>query len=232
MISKAVILAGGFGTRLQHVVPDMPKSMAPVCGRSFLEYQFEYLINHGIREVYLSVGHRAEAIESFFGNSFRSLILIYAYEEHPLGTGGGLLNAMRGIHQPLFVLNGDTFFDVPLQHYFDVWLISGAEAALALKVMEDVSRYGTVRVDNDRRITQFREKGAESGRGLINGGIYIIDPAWLRRRAPGKNFSLERDVFEQVVTTDHLLGVPFEDYFIDIGIPEDYEKAQHDFRGR
>lgn len=233
---EAIILAGGLGTRLRQVVPGLPKPMAPVNGRPFLEYQMDYWIDQGVRRFILSVGYRHEIIERHFGVSYRGAELAYAVERTPLGTGGGLLMAAGKILAagPWLVLNGDTFFAVTLaqlRHFHDS---KRAEVTLCLFPVEHNNRYTGVEIDEEGRIVglQSRHTGA---RQLINGGVYLLGEAALADlpcRA-GDKISLETDILEQFLSRGkRLFGHVVHERFIDIGIPEDYARAASVLTGK
>src|ERR1041385_3540817 len=161
MIKEAIILAGGLGTRLRSVVNDLPKSMAPVNGKPFLHYLFLWLKKYEINRAVLSVGYLSEKVEEYFGEEYLGIKITYAKEESALGTGGGIRLAMEkcsGAH--VLVLNGDTFFDVDLEKLSEVHLGGSSDATLALRKVEDGSRYGTIQLDGNR-IKAFREKSPE-----------------------------------------------------------------------
>lgn len=233
MITEAIILAGGFGTRLQSVVFDLPKPMAPVNDKPFLDYQLLYLKHFGIKKVVLSVGHLHPMITLHYGSTFEGMELDYAIENGPLGTGGGIRMAMeKCVSKTVLVLNGDSFFDINLNTLYKQHNTFMADCSLALRKVEDTSRYGTIKQGNNSAIISFKEKNGEAKPGLINAGIYILDKEiYLQKTKPGKKFSIEKDFFEKKIKELNIFGFPYEDYFIDIGIPEDYEKAQNDFKG-
>ncbi len=232
MITEAIILAGGFGTRLQSIVFDLPKPMAPVNDRPFLDYQLLYLKNYGIKKVILSVGHLHPMITLHYGNIFEGMELDYAIENAPLGTGGGIRMAIEKCNsKSVFVLNGDSFFDINLNSLYKQHNTFMADCSLALRQVEDTSRYGTIKQGSNSTITSFKEKNGEAKPGLINAGIYILDKEiYLQKTKAGKKFSIEKDFFEKKIKELNICGFPYEGYFIDIGIPEDLEKAQHDFK--
>jgi D-glycero-alpha-D-manno-heptose 1-phosphate guanylyltransferase len=240
MTNRCVILAGGFGTRLKSVVDDRPKVMALVNGRPFLEYQIEYLRQQQITEFVLSTGYKGEMVQEHFSTwgsaeefeTTTQIQITFSHESSPLGTGGAILQAISGLEGALFVLNGDSFFDISLQRMWEVWVRETPKLVMALREADDVSRFGAVDLDNHGRIRAFSEKGSHTGAGLINGGVYLFDAAWLRAQAPSTVFSFEKDVLEQCAGQQHLVGVPFSNYFIDIGVPTEYERAQHDFTKR
>lgn len=229
---EAIVLAGGFGTRLQQVVSDLPKSMAPIKQRPFLEYLFDYLINQGVTSVVLSVGYKHEIISAHFENNYRSLEISYAVETEPLGTGGGIRLAFWKIKgQRALVMNGDSIFRTDYRSLLEFHLKKKADATLALRKLEDTGRFGRVSLNRSRRITGFEEKGNSPEPGYINGGVYIIEKKFLMEPEFRGRFSMEKDCFELYYPNSRLYGLPVEGYFLDIGIPEDYLKAQHEFEG-
>ncbi|MDL2227474.1 HAD-IIIA family hydrolase [Bacteroidales bacterium OttesenSCG-928-K03] len=282
MVNSAVILAGGFGTRLQSVIQNIPKPMAPVKGKAFLEYLLIYLLKNNIDDVVLSVGHLHESITSYFGNKYgkhveignrieyRELSISYAIENEPLGTGGGIKYALsKSKGENVFVLNGDSFFDINLKTLSDFYFEKQTNIAIALREVEDVSRYGSVEISEENKIISFLEKGQKTGEGLINAGIYILNRNILND-FPEK-FSFEKDFLENAIFFQHknndklipkhssspnlkksplgdlgaksplgdleakspsrdlsapkIFGLSFNNNFIDIGIPEDYNRA-------
>jgi len=233
MIKEAIILAGGFGTRLREVIgKDIPKPMAPVNGKPFLEYLLTYLDKWGVDRVILASGYKHEVIEEYFGDRYKSQEIVYSREEEPLGTGGAVKKALEYVNGfSCYVINGDTFFDVNLWKMANAFKAKEAVSMMALRKMDDVSRYGIVKIDLDNKITDFKEKGSETGMGFINGGTYILQrKAFLELNLPEK-FSLETDYFEKYYSKQAIFGVRCYSFFLDIGIPEDYEEAQDAFEG-
>ncbi len=233
MITTAIILAGGFGTRLQSVVSDLPKPMAPVNDQPFLNYQLNYLKHYGIKKVILSLGYLPEKIKDYYGNNFNGLEIDYVIEKEPLGTGGGIRLALEKCEEEkVFILNGDSFFDVNLIEFYNRHLQNNSEISLALRKVSNAERYGTIEKNNENRIISFKEKSGFAKEGIINGGVYILDKKKYTALTPAnKNFSIEKDFFEKQLQAIQIKGFEFEGYFIDIGIPEDYTKAQHDLKG-
>ncbi|HHH50668.1 MAG TPA: D-glycero-D-manno-heptose 1-phosphate guanosyltransferase [Saprospiraceae bacterium] len=228
MTNKAIILAGGLGTRLQSVVKELPKPMAPVQGKPFLEFVFQYLIAQGIEEAILSIGYRAEAIRAYFGDQYRSCQLKYVIEAEPLGTGGAIKKAAELCgEETFFVLNGDTIFDANLKALETIFLQQKADVALSLKAMRNFDRYGLVEIDGDFRIRAFQEKQYCEA-GLINGGIYLMKKSVFDLAVFPQKFSFEKDFLETYLDQLKIIGCPLDGYFIDIGIPEDYERAQRE----
>jgi D-glycero-alpha-D-manno-heptose 1-phosphate guanylyltransferase len=227
---EAIVLAGGFGTRLQKLVSDVPKSMACINHRPFLEYLFDYLISQGVKKVVLSVGYKHDIISDHFKDQYKSLAIGYSVETEPLGTGGGVRLAFWKIVGPrALVMNGDSLFRADYRAMLEFHLKKKANATLALRKLDDTSRYGRVSLNRARRITGFEEKGSYAGSGYINGGVYIIEKLFLMEPEFRGRFSLEKDCFEPLCPYSRLFGFPSDGYFLDIGIPEDYLKAQHEF---
>ena len=232
-ITTAIVLAGGFGTRLQSVVQDVPKPMAPVNGKPFLYWVMKYLVKQNINHIILSVGYKHQTIIDYFGHKFEQVPLNYAVELSPLGTGGGILLASRFSNFNSFmVVNGDTFFNVPLNEFSDFHFESQSDLSIALKPMNDFDRYGIVETDTSNRVIAFKEK-MKREEGNINGGIYITSRSFLESLNLKDAFSFEKDVLEKKLTEKKFCAFQFDKYFIDIGIPEDYNKAQTDveFKG-
>ena len=230
MTTEAIILAGGAGTRLQKIVADLPKPMALVNGKPFLEYLLTYLSGFNISHVVLSVGYKAEIIQQYFGNNFGEIKLSYATEKQPIGTGGGIRLALKQtLSKHVFILNGDTFFNADLNALKKKHLQNKANLTMALKKIEDSSRYGTVKINESKKILGFAEKIENKKNALINGGVYLINKeSFLDLRFPEK-FSFEKEYMEKYVGEKKFYGLVFDTYFIDIGIPETYKKAQSDF---
>jgi D-glycero-alpha-D-manno-heptose 1-phosphate guanylyltransferase len=228
VVKEAVILAGGFGTRLQSVVTDVPKPMAPVNSKPFLQYILDYCIKQGIEKIVLSTGYKHEVIFSFFGTQYNTLQIQYAHEQEPLGTGGGIQFALKKCKdENVVVLNGDTFFDVDLQELEGQHIKAQSEFSIAAKKMYHFNRYGIIQTI-ENRITAFEEKRAVD-EGIINAGVYIIKrQKFLDLQLPSK-FSMEKDYMEKFFSSKPFYAFEFDGYFIDIGIPEDYEKVQRDF---
>ena len=224
MKREAVILAGGLGTRLRDVIADLPKSLAPVSGLPFLTYILEQLSKVSFSKAVLAVGYKHEAIISYYGKSYKNISLEYSIEDEPLGTGGALLKASSLISSEyLFVFNGDTIFYIDIDDFEKIFRRVKCDMAVALKPMKDFDRYGSVTLAGER-IISFNEKRYCS-EGLINGGIYIVNSGWLRKNSPGPRFSFEKDIMEKRVGNDIVNSYISDSYFIDIGVPEDYEKA-------
>lgn len=221
---EAIVLAGGLGTRLRSVVPDLPKPMAPVAGRPFLEIVLGQLARRGFTRVVLSVGYKSELIRAHFGDRFQGLELDYAVEDSPLGTGGAIRLALEHCREDhVFVFNGDTYLDLEVDAVESLWQ-AHHEAIVVGREVEDVSRYGSLRLE-DGRIRVFGEK-AGSGRGLINAGCYVLRRDQLDAFQPGQVFSLEVDYLTGLARDAGIRCFVTRGHFIDIGVPEDFQRAQ------
>lgn len=223
MINEAIILAGGLGTRLSGIITDIPKPMAPIAQKPFLAYLLEYVSQFNINKIILAVGFKYKVIENYFGSNYKNIRLIYAVENQPLGTGGAILNALQNTQsQNVFLLNGDTFFDVDLNMLEKKHTQTNAHLTLSLKPLTNFDRYGTVELDNTR-VSAFIEK-KNMASGLINGGVYALNKNIFDNNLPLK-FSFETDVMEKNVATKNIQSIICNNYFIDIGIPTDYNRA-------
>lgn len=231
MLKEALILAGGLGTRLQSVVSDVPKPMAQVAGKPFVEYILQYLQEFGVERIVFSIGYKAEAFQKYFGKNYQEIEIEYVIEKEPLGTGGALKFALEHcINSEILVLNGDTFFNIELD---DLWIfhqLHQSDFTMALREVENAARYGTVKLNENGKITGFIEKTGNNEKGIINAGIYILNKSIFNSYPLTEKFSLEKDFLEKYLTNLNLFGCICEGYFIDIGIPEDYKKAQDDFK--
>ncbi len=226
---EAIILAGGFGTRLQSVVSDVPKPMAPVAGRPFLTYLLDRLQKQGYTHVVLATGYLHEKVEEFFGHEYRGISIDYARELSPLGTGGAMVNALQYCHEDaVTVINGDTLFDIDHERLCRFAEEKDTSLAIVLRQVPDAGRYGSVEIDANGCITTFKEKNAEAGSGLINGGIYRIQRSLLDGFTLGEKFSFEQELMQQRYRDERYYAYADGAYFLDIGIPEDYSRAQQE----
>lgn len=227
---EAIILVGGLGTRLQSVVNDRPKCMALVANRPFLKYLLDYLKLYKVDHVILSLGYKYEIILDWLKNQDYPFKVSYVIEDQPLGTGGGIqLATKKLISDTCFILNGDTFFDVDLNVMEKFHFEKLADITLALKSMKDSDRYGSVEINADGKILKFLEKKYCS-EGLINGGVYFMNKSIFNKCSLPYKFSFEKEVLEAQVHNLDIVGFPSDCYFIDIGIPSDYAKANVDFQ--
>ena len=227
-ITEAIILAGGLGTRLREAVPDLPKCMAPVNGRPFISFVIRHLQQQGITRFIFSLGYRSDAFTEYLltildSSSFESVI-----EKEPLGTGGAIQFAIRfSKEKNVLIVNGDSIFKIDLAMLADFHFAHQCHCTLALKPMKNFERYGVVELHPDHSISLFKEKQFYS-KGLINGGVYILNrEAFLALGFPEK-FSFETGYLQKYYTLGNIYGVVQNGYFIDIGIPEDYSKAQNE----
>jgi D-glycero-alpha-D-manno-heptose 1-phosphate guanylyltransferase len=212
------------GTRLRGVVPDLPKPLAPVGGRPFLAIVLRQLSRHGFRSVVLSVGYRHEMIRDAFGERFEGLTLVYAVEEQPLGTGGAIRLAVRACDdRDVFVLNGDSYVELDFADMQTIHRESGAVLTLCAVEVPDASRYGRVLGENGC-VIGFAEKSI-AGPGLVNAGVYLMRRDLLEATTPAA-FSFERDVLAARVAELRPRVYVSHGRFIDIGVPEDYARAQ------
>lgn len=231
MIKEAIILAGGLGTRLRSVMSDVPKCMAPVAGKPFLHYVLDFLQNSGVQHFVISVGYLHEMIEEYLFKNYGQLNYTLSLEKEPLGTGGAIrLASDKCSEKNVLICNGDTLYKIDVSALSKLHEEMNAACTLSLKPMHYFDRYGAVELNEDHSIKSFKEKQYYTS-GLINGGVYALNrEKFLKENLPEK-FSFEKDYLEKnVKNNDHekpkLYGIIQDDYFIDIGIPEDYEKAQ------
>jgi NDP-sugar pyrophosphorylase family protein len=221
----AAILAGGFGTRLRSVVSDRPKVIAEICGRPFLTYLFDQLLSFHISHVVLCTGYMGDRIRETVGNAYGPLMIEYSQEPLPLGTAGALKNAFtRFTSDQILILNGDSFYETNIATFWNWHISKNASASLLLTKITDTRRYGRIETDSQGIILHCNEKEGNSGPGLINTGIYIINKQLIFSIPPGKNVSLEREMFPLWIGRK-LYGYSSEGRFIDIGTPEDFAIA-------
>lgn len=206
--------------------------MAPINNIPFLNYQLNYLKHFGVQKVILSVGYLHEKITNYYKNNFNGIEIKYSIEDEPMGTGGGIRLAMQhGNDTELLVLNGDSFFDVDIKSFYDFHIQQNAQISLALRNVNNAARYGTITINKQQQIISFKEKSGLAKEGLINGGVYILNKNLFLNNTPSTtNFSIEKDFFETQLQHLMIKGFGCNQYFIDIGIPQDYQKAQHDFK--
>ncbi len=226
MIRECIILAGGLGTRLRDTVPGIPKCMAPVAGRPFLFYVINYLRSQGIEKFIFSLGYKQEQIQNWLDEQFPTLSYQCSLETEPLGTGGAIqLACGMATEKNIAVANGDTLFRANLHEAGLFHIRNNAECTLLLKPMIHFDRYGVVETGKDNLVTRFREKQYYPA-GHINGGLYLLQAGrFLDEELPGK-FSFERDYLEKFYSERRIYGLVDDGYFIDIGIPGDYRRAQ------
>ena len=230
MIKQAIILAGGLGTRLRSVVSDVPKCMAPVAGKPFLHYVIAHLQNNGIQSFIFSVGYKSESIINFIKNDYTGISYQFSVEEEPLGTGGAVKFSLeKTTERNILLCNGDTLFKANINELNNFHLLHNSDCTLCLKPMNNFDRYGVVELDNDDLIVSFKEKQFYK-KGLINGGVYALNAeTFINKNLPEK-FSFEKDYLEKFVKEEKMFGLIQDAYFIDIGIPEDYKRAQKELK--
>jgi D-glycero-alpha-D-manno-heptose 1-phosphate guanylyltransferase len=224
-----IILAGGLGTRLKTVVSEVPKPMAPVCGEPFLNQILEKLPIKNINSIILSVGYKHEVIRDYYKEEYNGIKLVYAVEDEPLGTGGGIKLALeKATEEHCLIVNGDTLFNVDHEQFWQNHVQQNNDITLALKMVQSPDRYGTVLLDRTK-IVRFSEKKAGLKSGLINGGLYWIKTNLIQEMPRSHKFSFETEFLEAKVFELKMGGYIDDSLFIDIGIPEDYERAQSIF---
>jgi len=223
----AIILAGGLGTRLRSVVPDLPKPMALINGIPFLEYQMSYWIKQGVSHFILSVGYKSEVIVDHFSDTFRDIPVDYVIENEPLGTGGGLLLAAEKLQEVFVVLNGDTFFEVNLKELISFHAEKYADWSFSLFRTNEIGRYMGMDIAEDGKILALKSKSPQTAR-LANGGAYLVEPSALSqfKEKVGSKLSLEDDILPLMLKNrSRMFGSEQNGRFIDIGIPDDYFRA-------
>lgn len=231
-MKECIILAGGLGTRLQSVVNDVPKCMASVAKEPFLSHIFDYLEAQQFDHIILSLGYKSEVVLDWLKTQDRSFNVSYVIESKALGTGGAIRYAFsKVISDKAFILNGDTFFNIETSKMFDLQGALRTDILIALKPMFNFDRYGSVEIDKVGRITRFVEK-KHIDEGLINGGVYLIKKDIFENLDLPEFFSFEKEILEGRTTQLQIFGMPFDKYFIDIGIPSDFEKANQDFANK
>jgi NDP-sugar pyrophosphorylase family protein len=227
----AIILAGGLGTRLRDVLPNVPKVLAPVRGRPFLAYLLDHLAIAGFRWVTLATGHQAGAVERTFGSTYKGLQLRYSREDRPLGTGGALRLAAASLDAKfLLALNGDSHVACELPPFLAWHRASGLAGSLLLVRVADAGRFGTVTTDEGGGIRAFEEKRGVAEPGWINAGVYLLSRELLLSLPEGQVVSLERDAFPRWLPAG-LGGYRVEAPFLDIGTPESLARAEEFLAG-
>jgi len=229
----AVVLVGGFGTRLRPLTLTVPKNLVPVAGVPLIERVVAHLASHGIERVVLSLGYRPDSFFAAFpSNTAAGVPLTYVVEPAPLDTAGAIRFAAReaGVRDTFVVANGDVLTDLDVTALVDAHHFTGAEATIALTPVDDPSRFGVVTTDADGRVTDFVEKPApgEAPTNLINAGTYVFEASVLGRIAAEGKVSVERQVFPAIATEGRLFAIPSDRYWLDVGLPESYLQATTD----
>jgi len=228
---SAIVLAGGIGSRIESVAGGLPKALLDVEGRPFIEYVLDQLIDAGVEHVVIACSYKWQMIADYLGEEYRTLSIDYSVEQYPLGTGGAIKQAFDLFDLPeAIVVNADTLFKIDLAELERQHHEHNAFITLALRNVDDVSRYGEVTVGDNNRLASFNEK-SRTGPGLINGGIYIVDAeTWDDTGIDvDDKFSFETDVLQRV-ELGIFYGFAMDGYFIDIGIPSDLERARKEFK--
>ena len=230
MSHPAVILVGGQGTRLRPLTERRRKDMLPLVDRPLLAYTFEHLRRHGVERAVLSCGYLPTQLREFFGEEWEGFALDYCVEAEPLGTGGAVGFAARGLRETFFAVNGDSLREADLSELARFHRESGAKATILLTPVDDPTRYGLVRLDRDGKVQSFLEKPRpeEIDTNLINAGVYCLEPEVLDLIPPDRPVSIEREVFPRLVEEGSCYGLALPGYWLDVGTPETYLQAHRD----
>jgi len=222
---EAIILAGGLGTRLRSRLTDLPKAMAPIAGRPFLEYLLDRLVAAGADRVILSVGHLRQVILDQIPDNYRGLRVAFVPEESPLGTGGAIRQALLRAHEAsVLIMNGDTYADIDYAAMLAKHIEASSSMTMAVTHMDNTARYGGVVIEQ-RRVVGFVEKGQE-GPGWINAGTYVLSRDFPWPASLPARFSFEQDILAPFVASLRPAAFLHAGQFLDIGIPEDLDRAQ------
>jgi D-glycero-alpha-D-manno-heptose 1-phosphate guanylyltransferase len=228
---QAIILAGGFGTRLQTVVKEVPKPLAPISNKPFLFWLITYLHQQGVTSFIFSLGYLHQQVEDFLQQEFSNLKYDCVVEKQPLGTGGAIKFCLsKSTEKDIIIVNGDTFFDLDIKKFIQFYQDTNSDCSIALTPMQNFDRYGSVNIDEQNIIHQFNEK-KYCDEGFINTGIIVFDKKTFLKKTNHlpQNFSYEKDFLEPNIANLKVTGFISTGYFIDIGIPEDYYKADREF---
>ena len=225
-----MILCGGMGVRLRSVVSDRPKSMAEINGKPFLHYLLKQISNNGFKRVILCVGYKADLIENYFKDKYLKLEIVYSKETEPLGTGGAVKLALPYAQSEyMMIMNGDSYINANLGRFVENSMSSKREASILITEVKNVARFGRIIFDDGHRILSFEEKGQYNGEGYINSGIYLLKQNILREIPSNIKYSLEMELFPQLVKKRELSASLLNGKFIDIGTPESYKKAEKNY---
>ena len=230
---QAIILAGGFGTRLQTVVKEVPKPLAPISNKPFLFWLITYLQQQGVSNFIFSLGYLHNQVEDFLQQDFPDLNYDCVVEKEPLGTGGAIKFCLEKTNeQDVIVINGDTFFNLNIKNFIKFYKDTHSDCCIALTPMKNFDRYGSVTIDNQNIIHQFNEKKYCED-GFINTGILALNKNIFIEKTKNlaQSFSYEKDFLEPNISSIKVTGYIAHGYFIDIGIPEDYYKADRELQG-
>jgi len=229
--TTAVVLAGGLGTRLRSVVGDRPKALASICEKPFLSYLLDQLYQTGIRYTVLCTGYLGDMVQAFYGANYEAMTLAHSKEHLPLGTGGAIRfaqNLVKSDH--VLVMNGDSYCSADLNKFWQWHVEKKSNATLLLTHVPNVGRYGQIKTAKNGALEDFLEKGVEHGPGWINAGVYFLSRDFIESIPSGRSVSLEKEIFPKWIGRN-IYGYQSEGSFIDVGVPEDYEKAEEFFKG-
>lgn len=225
---KAIILAGGFGTRLGTIANDIPKPMIFIAGKPLLEHQILFLKENGIKDIIITVHHMGNVIKSYFGDGSRWQVdITYSEEEVPLGTAGAIKNAEKYIDDTFVALNGNAYSHIDLKDFIEFHRIKKNIATIALSESKETQKYGNVILE-ENKVIEFAEKESINGNALINSGFYIFEPRIFDYIEKHKNVSLEREIFPRLAKERSIGGYKYEGYFMDITRPETYYQFKKD----
>jgi mannose-1-phosphate guanylyltransferase len=227
---KAVVLVGGFGTRLRPLTETVKKELLPLVDRPILDHTLDRLVRHGVHEVVMSSPYLEATFEPFIASRHGDPTIRWITEPEPLGTGGAIVNALPAVDgDPFFVLNGDILTDLDLGAMLDAHRSHAAAVSIALHHVDDARPFGLVERDDDGRVRAFREKPADLVPGDINAGTYLLDPAVLVPWTADRAISIEREIFPALIEAGHhVTGFLADAYWIDLGTPEKYLQAHFD----
>ena len=229
--TTAVVLAGGLGTRLRSVVDDRPKVLASICDKPLLSYLLDQLNQAGIRYTILCTGYLGNMVQASYGSNYKAMDLVYSKESVPLGTGGAIKFAQNLFKSDnILVMNGDSYCSADLNKFWEWHVEKKSNATLLLTHVPNVGRYGQIKTAKNGALEIFSEKGAEHGPGWINAGVYFLSRDFIASIPSGCSVSLEKEIFPNWIGCG-IYGYHSEGHFIDIGVPEDYEKAEEFFKG-
>jgi D-glycero-alpha-D-manno-heptose 1-phosphate guanylyltransferase len=231
MTNEAIILAGGYRNKLTSDEEYIPQSMVLINGRPLLEYQLNYLEHWGISHVILAVGYKADLIKNYFKDEYKSIQLEYVECDKSLGSGGAIKEAIQKVNaSAIFVLNGETFFDVSLRRLFNFKRSKEADIVIAIRFVPEEAQCGSVKINSDARITNFNEKADQYGEEYIYGGISCIGTRYFLNKNTPNGFSMGTDFIEKYYESDAMYGFKCYSYFIDIRTTKNLKKAQNEFR--
>ncbi|MBM4432912.1 MAG: NDP-sugar synthase, partial [Chloroflexi bacterium] len=229
---KVIMLVGGEGTRLRPLTCNITKAMVPILNRPFLEHAIRYFKKHGIEEIILAMGYLPQAIQNYFGDGARlDVRLTYLVEEKPLGTAGAVKNAESLLDEAFIVFNGDVLTEIDLTAMIKRHKKTKPEASIALTPVDNPTIYGVVETDKHGWVKRFVEKPTwdKVTSNMINAGIYILEPEVLKYIPAATHCMFENYLFPLLLERNEpIFAYPSEAYWIDIGTPEKYLKANHD----